>query len=212
MSGQQPARRPSPQRARPVAAPTPLPEAARALKLYAGTAAEPAEYQPHRTAFLERIHNLSARTVHDAALPPSNRTLAEVRGYREEDLMIVAEIAYQYLFNGGARLALVLYEGLAAVSPKNAYFALALGLTHDHLGAPEKAHHWYQTAAELDPLDGRADINRAELYIQARELGQARKYLSRGAAKALRKKDSALETKAAAMSAALDRLEQRKKK
>src|SRR5688572_22039505 len=98
------------------------------------------------------------------------KTLAEVRGYDRDDLFVIAEVAYHYLFNGGTRLALVLYEGLAAVSPKEPYFALALGLTHDHLGEVAMAHKWYAKAAELDPNDGRPDVNRAELYIEARDL------------------------------------------
>lgn len=151
-----------------------------------------------------------APVVHDLALRPRTggtpANLLKSRGYRMDDLHAVAEIAHHYLFSGGTRLALTLFEGLQAVAPTEAYFALGLGLTHDHLGSPVEAERWYAKAAELDSGDPRADINRAELRIEARDYARARELLIRGANKARARADSALETKARALLKHLDRV------
>jgi predicted Zn-dependent protease len=169
------------------------------------------EYQPHKTQFLRQVKEIDAMTVIPsqpnvpARANVNGRTLAELRGYDRDDLFVIAEVAYHYLFNGGTRLALVLFEGLAAVAPKEAYFALALGLTHDHLGEVPMAHKWYAKAVELDPTDGRPDVNRAELYIEAKDLAKARQYLARGATKARKRGDERLAKKAVAILTHLDR-------
>lgn len=143
-----------------------------------------------------------------AAAPEQNlsRAVAQpLRAYRREDLMAVAEIGYHYLFSGGYQLALTLFEGLHAVDPAHPYFASALGLTHDHLGNPEEAERWYRKAAELDPTDGRPDVNRAELRIARQDLRKARELLIRGVNKARARRDQPLERKARALLKHLER-------
>lgn len=156
------------------------------------------EIQPMRTAFFDTVNQVKAMTVATEQLP-ARQSLAQRRGYSRDDLLAVAEVAYHYLFNGGTKLALTLYEGLHAVAPEEAYFALALGLTHDHLGHPEEAWSFYEKAAALDPSDGRADVNRAELLLERGDLAGALRLLASGAAKARSKGDQALEKKAVAM-------------
>lgn len=164
------------------------------------------DYQPHKTAFFDSVKRVQAMThVGQAITVRPNTSLAEQRGYNRDDLFAIAEIGYNYLFNGGLDLALSLFEGLAAISPDEAYFALALGLTHDRLGVPSEAYRWYQRASKLDPSDGRPDVNCAELEIEAGRIDRAQKLLLRGVAKARASGDEALERKAKAIHRHLER-------
>lgn len=119
--------------------------------------------------------------------------------YALDDLLAVAEVAHHYLFSGGAALARTLFHGLAAIAPREPYFALGLGLAHDHMGHGEAALHWYQRAAKLDPMDPRADINQAELYVRSGELERATLLLTSGRRKAEVRGEAELETKATAL-------------
>lgn len=131
---------------------------------------------------------------------PLGRSLSLVpRAYQASDLMTVAELAYHYLRNGAGDHARTLLEGLTSVSPAESYFALALALTHDHLGALESAFYWLQKAAKLDPRNPRADINRAELHLREGRPDQAMMWLRRGLRKAQATGETALATKATAL-------------
>jgi tetratricopeptide (TPR) repeat protein len=156
------------------------------------------EVEPLKTCFFDTINKVKALTVANQKLTvrASQTSLAQRRGYEREDLFAIAEIAYHYLFSGGTKLALALYEGLAAVAPDEPYFALALGLTHDHLGDKRSALQWYDRARTLDPGDARPDVNTAELYLEDRDYPRAKQYLARAVTKARARNDRALERKA----------------
>jgi Flp pilus assembly protein TadD len=164
-------------------------------------ALEVSDVNPFKTAFFNSIAKVKALTAHGQVkvVDGKKRTLANARGYGQDDLFAVAEIGYHYLFSGGLTLALTIFEGLTAVAPEEAYFALALGLTHDHLENRSEANKWYKLAAELDPTDGRADVNRAELFLQSGDKASAKKLLARGAQKARAKGDLPLARKAMAL-------------
>jgi hypothetical protein len=167
-------------------------------------AAEPAivgDIQPLRTHFFQSINEVQALTLQSqqAITDVEPRELGELRGYAREDLLAIAEVAYHYLMNGGVRLAVVLFEGLAAIAPREAYFAMGTGLAHDHAGNKAEALRWYELAAQLDPTDPRADINRAELHIERRERKRAVELLQAAAKKAERRRDEALHRKATAI-------------
>ncbi len=170
-------------------------------------ALEVSEINPFKTAFFNSIAKVKALTAHGQmrSVDGKKRTLAQARGYGRDDLFAIAEIGYHYLFSGGLTLALTIFEGLNAVAPDEAYFALALGLTHDHLDQRAEANKWYKLAAELDPTDGRADVNRAELFLQAGDKVSAKKLLSRGAQKARNRGDQPLARKAMALINHLER-------
>jgi Flp pilus assembly protein TadD len=139
------------------------------------------------------------------AAPAETRPLAQLRGYAREDLLAIAEIGYEYLFNGGPRLAIALFDGLTAIAPDEPYFCLALGLAHDHHGDRSEAERWYARAADLDPGDARADVNRAELRLAAGDITAALRLLKGARAKASDRGDRALERKARALVAHLER-------
>lgn len=165
------------------------------------------EVQPLKTAFFDSIKQVNALTVPNQRLStrPRSENLAKSRGYDRDDLMAIAEVAYHYLMSGGTMLALTLFEGLNAVAPEDPYFALALGLTHDHLGEKQVAYRWYNRAAELDPGDARADVNRAELLLEERKVSQAKELLARAVQKAQGRGEEALAKKAAAILAHISR-------
>jgi Flp pilus assembly protein TadD len=164
-------------------------------------ALEVSDVNPFKTAFFNSIAKVKALTAHGQVkvVDGKKRTLANERGYSQDDLFAIAEIGYHYLFSGGLTLALTIFEGLTAVAPKESYFALALGLTHDHLENRNEANKWYKLASDLDPTDGRADVNRAELFLQSGDKASAKKLLSRGAQKARAKGDLTLARKAMAL-------------
>lgn len=155
--------------------------------------------EPNKTCFFDTINKVKALTVAGPTSLCVDESLARARGYDPEDLLAIAEIAWHYLMSGGLKLALTLYEGLAAVAPEEPYFALALGLTFDRLNDPAQADAAYRRASQLDPKDGRPDINRAELRLEAGDRAQAMKLLARGSAKANRAGDRALANKADAL-------------
>jgi tetratricopeptide (TPR) repeat protein len=155
--------------------------------------------EPNKTCFFDTINKVKALTVAGPISLCVDENLARARGYEPEDLQAVAEIAWHYLMSGGLKLALTLYEGLAAVAPEEPYFALALGLVHDRLNDPAQAHACYERAARLDPSDGRPDVNRAELFLEASDRAKALQLMARGAEKARRRGDEALANKAEAL-------------
>lgn len=153
---------------------------------------------PMSTDFFDGLGRLRAEAV-PSSRAPAVRTLAQARGYRKDDLHVIADMATNYLFNGGLRLAVTLFEGLVAVAPDEPYYAMGLGLTYDRMGNAHRAAACYRAAARLDPSDGRPDVNLAELELRARRPRQAVFLLRSGLKKALARDDSELGNKAAAI-------------
>lgn len=138
--------------------------------------------------------------------------LATGARYDPRDLAAVAELARHYLFHGNLEVARILLEGLTAIAPADARFALALAVTYDRLNLKPEADAEYRLTAHLDPTDARPDIHRAELLLErseGRDRPEARRLLTRGAQKAQQKNDHLLERKARALLARLDRKEER---
>lgn len=126
-------------------------------------------------------------------------SLAEARGYTREELLALAEIGYHYLFSGGHRIALTIFEGLSVIAPAEPYFALALGLCYDRLDRLLDARRAYGRACELAPHDPRPEINLAELEIEQNELLSATRRLARAVQLAKRSGEAALGAKAATL-------------
>ena len=127
------------------------------------------------------------------------RPLLTMRGYLIEDLHAVLDIALELAYASQLEAARMLLEGLTTVAPKEGPFALALGFVHDRRGATSEAHAWYARAGQLAPRDPRADINRGELHLRARDLPRAERDFARGLEKARSAGHCALEEKARAL-------------
>jgi tetratricopeptide (TPR) repeat protein len=191
----------SPPRPRPAAAPAPA-SALAPVEPSAGYRAITPELDfdgPIGTEIfntLERVRAHQAAVQHNALV---GRGLVELRGYQRSELFALAEIGYHYLLSGGVRIAQAIFEGLCAIDPTEPYFALALGLAYDHLERLDDAAGCYRRAAELDPSDGRAEINLAELELVRGNRQGARSHLMRARVKCSAKGAEALLHKAEAM-------------
>ena len=116
-----------------------------------------------------------------------------------EDLSALSQLARQYLDSGAAGLALLMFQGLAAHAPQNAAIQLGLGLAADHLGDGELAERAYTQARALDPGCPRAELNLAELRLEAGDRGNATSMLRTALAKAERRRDVEATLKAQAL-------------
>ncbi len=125
-------------------------------------------------------------------------------GASRAELVATATIARRTLLAGGLEPARRLFAGLVVLDPTDAHFALGLALANDRLGRHADAHRWYHRAAQLDPKDGHADVNRAELCLSNQDAATAKKLLARGFDRARCRGDEALAKKARAMLTALN--------
>lgn len=151
------------------------------------------------TSMFQTLGKVEAVPAAEVAQAVVCRSIAEARGYEEDELFALAEVGYHYVRSGGLRLAEVIFEGLTAIAPDEPYFWLALGLVEDYLDDKIEARRCYENAARLDPEDPRPEINLAELDLERRDRRSAELRLRRGLAKAVRGRDDALERKAQAL-------------
>lgn len=151
------------------------------------------------TSMFNTLGGIRALPSHEASAAIARRTLAEARGYSRFDLMAIAEVGYHYLRSGGDRLAQVIFEGLTAVSPREPYFWLALGLANEHLGELPAARAAYEMTIRLDPKDATPELNLAELDLGAGQRSAARRRLAVGKKKAQQAGQLALANKADAI-------------
>ena len=154
---------------------------------------------PLTPGFIQEVSQVEVVAVTDEDKALAHRALSAVRGYARADLIAMAEIGYHYLMSGAPEFAHVIFDGLVAIAPQEPYFALSLGLTHDHLGELKAAARCYARASKLDPTDGRPDVNRAELHIEVRDFDRAKKLLRSGLRKAVAAEDDRLAIKAKAL-------------
>lgn len=160
---------------------------------------------PRTSASIEAVRPAepqTARPMRAVSRAPS-APVARSLGASRTQLVAIATIARRTLLAGGLEPARRLFEGLTVLDPTEAHFALGLALANDRLGRTDDAHRWYHRAAQLDPTDGHADVNRAELCLANRDPNTAKKLLARGVDRAHRRGDVALENKARAMLTAL---------
>jgi tetratricopeptide (TPR) repeat protein len=155
--------------------------------------------QPLSTDFFNTLGRIEALPAKAESSAIAQRTIASSRGYQEEDLDVIAQMATNYLMSGGLRLAVTLFEGLVAIAPDVAYYAMGLGLTYDRMGELRKAEACYKMAGRLDTKDGRPDVNLGELALAAGDRGHALKLFARGARKANQRGDLMLARKAEAL-------------
>lgn len=207
--------RPAPKGTRPKVKAAPRPVVPESLPVVPAAAPEPAPAgvsltqvpaacdfdRVDSTSMFDTLGGIRALPSHEASRALAKRSLAEMRGYAREDLLAIAEVGYLYLRSGGVRLAQVIFEGLTAVRPDEAYFWLALGLVHDRRNDPDEARVAYERAIELDPRDATAELNIAELDLEAGDKVAARRRLAVAQRKAARAGQAPLERKAAAISA-----------
>ncbi|MBK8012696.1 MAG: hypothetical protein IPK13_15195 [Deltaproteobacteria bacterium] len=153
---------------------------------------------------LNRLNDFRSESTAERAAPsgqraPTTPNLAEVRGYDEEALMVLAEVGYRYLQNGGYRLAKIYFDGLSAVKPDEPYFWMARGLVAERQGDLHQAKTFYAHAMTLSPFDARPELNLAEIEHVSGSRERATIHLESARAKALRSGEPQLVARANAL-------------
>ena len=124
-------------------------------------------------------------------------TLKEVRGYTDAELYAVAKAAHIYFTQGHITEARTLFQGLFAISPRDAYFARALGVIEYAAGNTDGALGAFDVAIKLDAENPAGYLGRAEVRIAAGQKREATEDLKK--AIGLSKDADPLKKKAEAM-------------
>ncbi len=131
-------------------------------------------------------------------------TLKDVRGYTDDELYSIARIGYFYFYQGKVNEARVVFQGLYAVNPLDAYFAKALGVVEMAAGNPQGALAAYDVALRITPNDSAAYVGRAEVKLSQGQRAQAAEDLRR-ASTLVKADDEELKAKISAMLQSLTR-------
>lgn len=106
-------------------------------------------------------------------------SLKQIVGLSTEELYAVATQGYHFFLQGKLQPARVIFEGLVAVDPRNAYYYRALGAIYWREGEPQKAIKQFTYAIRVAPQDISSYVNRAEVYVADKEFARARTDLNK---------------------------------
>ena len=96
-------------------------------------------------------------------------SLKQIVGLSEEELYAIANQGYYLFLQGKAEPARVLFEGLVAIDPRNAYYYRALGAIYWRLKESQKAIRQFTYAIRVAPREISSYINRAEVYVAGQQ-------------------------------------------
>ena len=99
---------------------------------------------------------------------------------------------------GKIQPAQVIFEGLVAIDPRNAYYYRALGAIYWQQQEAQKALRQFTYAIRVAPHDVSSYVNRAEVFVASKQFEEARKDLHQALSRA-RPEDQPLVKKANAM-------------
>jgi tetratricopeptide (TPR) repeat protein len=105
-------------------------------------------------------------------------TLKHIVGLNESELYAIASQAYFFFLQGKNEPARILFEGLVALDPRNAYYYRALGAVYWRLKEAQKALRQFTYAIKVSPQDISSYVNRAEVYVYSKQFDQARRDLN----------------------------------
>jgi len=125
-------------------------------------------------------------------------SLKQIVGLSEEELYAIASQGYYLFLQGKSEPARVLFEGLVAIDPRNAYYYRALGAIYWRLKEPQKAVRQFTYAIRVAPHEVSSYVNRAEVYVALQQFQLAQNDLQ-FAMRHAGAKDGALVSKARAM-------------
>ena len=100
--------------------------------------------------------------------------LRQIVGLSEEELWAIATQGYYLFLQGKAEQAKVVFEGLVALDPRNAYYYRALGAVYWRLKQNSKAIRQFTYALRVAPQDVASYINRAEIFVATGQFDMAR--------------------------------------
>ena len=125
-------------------------------------------------------------------------SLKQVVGLSEDELYAIASQGYYLFLQGKAEPARVLFEGLVAIDPRNAYYYRALGAIYWRLKESQKAIRQFTYAIRVAPEEISSYINRAEVYVALQQFKPATSDLNFALSKA-QAHEAALVSKARAI-------------
>ena len=125
-------------------------------------------------------------------------SIKQIVGLRDEELYAIASQGYFLFLQGKSTPARVIFEGLVAIDPRNAYYYRALGAIYWRLKDPQRAIRQFTYAIRVAPREVSSYVNRAEIYVAQRQFNLARSDLQFALATA-RAPDAPLVEKARAM-------------
>jgi len=104
-------------------------------------------------------------------------SLKQIVGITPEELHAIATQGYLLFLQGKTEPARVIFEGLVAIDPRNAYYYRALGAIYWRLKDGQKALKQFTYAIRVSPRDVASYVNRAEVYVSQRQFAAARQDL-----------------------------------
>ena len=125
-------------------------------------------------------------------------SLKEIIGLSGGELYAVATQGYFFFLQGKSEPARLIFEGLVAIDPRNAYYYRALGAIYWRERQAQKAIRQFTYAIRVSPHDVASYIGRAEVYVASKNFDEARDDLQDAIARA-GNQDGPLVTKARAI-------------
>lgn len=101
-------------------------------------------------------------------------SLKQIVGLSEEELYAIAGQGYYLFLQGKTEPARVIFEGLVAIDPRNAYYYRALGAIYWRLKEAQKALKQFTYAIRVAPREVSSYVNRAEIYMAQKQFAAAR--------------------------------------
>ena len=101
-------------------------------------------------------------------------SLRQIVGLSPEELYAIASQGYFMFLQGKTEQARVIFEGLVAIDPRNAYYYRALGAIYWRLKEAPKALKQFTYAIRVAPGEISSYINRAEIFVGQQLFDRAR--------------------------------------
>lgn len=102
-----------------------------------------------------------------------NVSLAELKGFKKEQLYLLAEAGHVKLKHGRLDEAEKIFQALCLLDHRNAYFHAGMGVLHQKKRRPVEAIYEYSTALGLNSKDITSFVNRGEIYLRHKNYRRA---------------------------------------
>lgn len=100
-------------------------------------------------------------------------TIAELAGISGPELLEMAVVGFRMYQQGKLEEAKVVFQGLASLEPREAYFATALGAIYLAQEDLQQARKYFDVAIKLNPKDVSAHVNRGEVFLRMGNMDEA---------------------------------------
>jgi len=107
------------------------------------------------------------------ALLEDRASLAELRGFKKEQLYMLAEAGHVKLKHGRLDEAEKIFQALIILDHRNPYFHAAMGAVHQKRFKPVEAIFEYTVALSIDAKDITSFVNRGEVYLRHKNYRKA---------------------------------------